>query len=121
MSRKPEKTTQKDKKQQLRKRKTKQTIIRAVTHIRLIEANPGKLAALDQMMAVYLPLCQRYVTLFCTADTAPDKYGHPVFETELSDRLHRVAIQQAAGIAKSWRTNRENAYQAYLQDVVDYA
>ena len=44
----------------------------------------------------------------------------PVFETELSDRLHRVAIQQAAGIAKSWRTNRENAYQAYLQDVVDY-
>ena len=120
MSQKPHKAPGQDKKQRKRKKKTKQTLTRAVAHIRLIETNPGKLAALDQMMAVYLPLCQRYVTRFCTADTVPDKYGDPVFETELSDRLHRVAIQQAAGIAKSWRTNRENAYQAYLQDVVDY-
>ena len=120
VSRKPEKATEQEKKKRKRKRVTKQTLTRAVTHIRLIEANPGKLAALDQMMAVYLPLCQRYVTLFCTADTVPDKYGDPVFETELSERLHRVAIQQAAGIATSWRTNRENAYQAYLRDAVDY-
>ena len=30
-------------------------------------------------------------------------------------------MQQAAGIAKSWRTNRQNAYEAYLEDRADYA
>ena len=35
MSRKPEKTTEENKKKRLRKRKTKQTLTRAVTHIRL--------------------------------------------------------------------------------------
>src|SRR5260221_436759 len=96
-------------------------ITRAVTPIRLIEANPGKLTALDAMMEVYLPLCQEYTTLFCTQQDSPDKYTNPVYATELSDRLHRVAMQQAAGIAKSWRTNRANAYQAYVEDVADYA
>ena len=121
MSRKPEKQPEADNKKRRRKKKTKQTLTRAVTHIRLIEANPGKLAALDALLAVYLPLCQQYTTLFCQAETSPDKYMDPVFESELSDRLHRVAMQQAAGIAKSWRTNRENAYQAYLEDLADYA
>jgi hypothetical protein len=31
-----------------------------------------------------------------------------------------VAIQQAAGIAHSWRTNRGQAYQDYLDDLLDY-
>ncbi len=66
MSRKLEKATEEDKKQRKRKRATKQTITRAVTPIGLSEATPGKLAALDQMMAIYLPLCQQYTTLFCT-------------------------------------------------------
>ena len=121
MSQKPEKATEQDKKKRKRKKKTKQTLTHAVTHLRLIEANPGKLAALDQMMAVYLPLCQQYVTWFCTAETAPDNYTDPVFESDLSDRLHRVAIQQAAGIAKSWRSNRQAAYDAYLENLADYA
>jgi hypothetical protein len=30
-------------------------------------------------------------------------------------------MQQAAGIAKSWRTNRQAAYATYLQDLADYA
>jgi hypothetical protein len=72
-------------------------------------------------MTVYLPLCQQYTTLFCESETGPDKYSDPVFETSLSDRLHRVAMQQAAGIAKSFRTNRANAYQTYLEDAADYA
>ncbi|HYU71415.1 MAG TPA: transposase, partial [Ktedonobacteraceae bacterium] len=92
-----------------------QRITKAVTHIRLIEINPGKLAALDQLAPVYLALCQRYVTLFCT-DKQPDKFHPPVFITPLSERWHRVAIQQAAGIAQSWRTNRANAYQDYLEE-----
>ncbi len=120
VSQKPEKAREEEKKKRQRKKKTKQTLTHAVTHIRLVETNPGKLSALDQMMEVYLPLCQQYVTLFCTVDSAPDKYADPVFVSDLSDRLHRVAMQQAAGIAKSWRTNQQAAYDAYLEDLADW-
>src|SRR6266567_6778191 len=98
---------------------TAQRITKAVTHIRLIETNPGKLAALDTLAPVYLALCQQYVTLFCT-DEHPDKFHAPVFSTPLSERWHRVAIQQAAGIAQSWRTNRAAAYQDYLENLAEY-
>ena len=121
MSQKPKKVTEEEKRARKRKKKTKQTITRAVTHIRLIEANPGKLAALDHLVVAYLALTQQYVTLFCEAETSPDKFAVPIFETELSERWHRVALQQAAGIAKSWRTKRQNAYEAYLEDRADYA
>jgi hypothetical protein len=116
----PEITTELDKRAHKRKKKTKRTLIHAVTQIRLSEANPGKLEALDQLVEVYLALCQHYVTLLCTQEATPDKYALPVFETELSDRWHRVAMQQAAGIARSWRTNRQAAYDAYLQDLADW-
>lgn len=33
---------------------------------------------------------------------------------------HRAAIQQATGIAKSWRTNREQAYRDYLEELEEY-
>ncbi len=72
-------------------------------------------------MCYYLSLCQRYVSLFCTQEVEPSKYTTPVLETELSDRLHRVALHQAAGIAQSWRTNRQAAYEAYLEDLAAYA
>ena len=94
-------------------------LTKAVTHIRLIEVNPGKLAALDALAPVFLSLCQQYVTLFCT-DKQPDKFHPPVFVTPLSERWHRVAIQQAAGIAQSWRTNHELAYQDYLEERAEY-
>jgi len=96
-----------------------QTITRAVTHIRLEAANAGKLTALDALAQVYLPLCQQYVTLFCTKER-PNKLRAPLFATPLSERWHRVAIQQAAGIAQSWRTNRAQAYQDYADDLLDY-
>jgi hypothetical protein len=96
-----------------------QTLTRAVTHIRLEAINAGKLAALDDLAPVYLALCQQYVTLFCT-DERPDKFRATCFATPLSARWHRVAIQQAAGIAQSWRTNREQAYQDYVDDLLDY-
>ncbi len=118
VSQKPGKATQEGKKKRKRK---KQTLTHAVTHIRLIEANPGKLDALDQLIVVFTALSQQYVTLFCTTETAPDKYADPVFESELSERWQRVCMQQAAGIAKSWRTNRQAAYATYLEDLADYA
>jgi hypothetical protein len=110
-------------KQKRRKGRTEpgepQRITKAVTHIRLREANTGKLAALDALAPVYLALCQQYVTLFCTEES-PDKFHPTVVQTPLSERWHRVAIQQAAGIAQSWRTNRDAAYQGYLDTWEDY-
>ena len=102
-----------------RRQSIQNRITRAVTHIRLIEVNPGKLAALEQLAPVYLALCQQYVTLFCT-DESPDKFRATCFATPLSERWHRVAIQQAAGIAQAWRTNRGNVYQDYLNELADY-
>ena len=96
-----------------------QRITKAVTHIRLGETNPGKLAALDALAPVFLGLTQQYTTLFCT-DAFPDAFHAPCFETRLSERWHRVAIQQGAGIAKSWRTNRATASQNYVDDLAEY-
>ncbi len=94
-------------------------VIRAVTHIRLLEVNPGKLAALDALAPVYLALCQQYVTLFCTQEM-PNKLRDPLYPTPLSERWQRVAIMQAAGIAQSWRSNRAAAYQQYQDDLKQY-
>jgi putative transposase-like DNA-binding protein len=94
-------------------------VTRAVTHIRLVEVNPGKLAALDALAPVYLALCQAYVTLFCTQER-PNKVRDPLYQTPLSERWHRVAIMQAAGIAQSWRSNRAAAYQQHQDDLGRY-
>jgi Putative transposase DNA-binding domain len=96
-----------------------QTVTKAVTHIRLEEANAVKLAAFDDLAQVYFLLCQQYITLFCTVEL-PDKFRVTCFATPLSERWHRVAIQQAAGIAQSWRANREQAYQDYMDGLLDY-
>ena len=94
-------------------------VTRAVTHIRLIEVNPGKLVALEALASVYLALSQAYVTLFCTTEP-PNKLRDPLYQTPLSERWHRVAIMQAAGIARSWRSNRTTAYQQYQDDLERY-
>jgi Putative transposase DNA-binding domain len=96
-----------------------QTITKAVTHIRLEATNAGKLAVLDDLAQVYMPLCQQYVALFCTEEQ-PNKFRTTCFATPLSERWQRVAIQQAAGIAQSWRTNRAQAYQDYVDDLLNY-
>src|SRR5260221_13453117 len=94
-------------------------VTRAVTHIRLVEVNPGKLAALDALAPVYLALCQAYVTLFCTTEP-PNKLRDPLYQTPLSERWQRAAIMQAASIARSWRSNRTTAYQQYQHDLLRY-
>ncbi len=96
-----------------------QTITKAVTHIRLEATNAGKLTALDALAEVYLALTQQYTTLFCT-DELPNGFRAPCFLTLLSERWHRNAIQHGASIAKSWRSNRTNAYQDYLDALAEY-
>ena len=87
-------------------------LTRAVTHIRLCAANDAKVAALDALAAEYIALCQQYVTHFCV-ETEPDGYADPCFPSPLSQRWQRVAIQQAAGIAKSWRANLQRAQEEF--------
>ena len=87
-------------------------LTRAVTHIRLCAANHAKVAALDALAAEYIALCQQYVTHFCT-EAEPDGYAAPCFPSPLSQRWQRVAIQQAAGIAQSWRTNHQRAQEDF--------
>jgi len=89
-------------------------LTRAVTHIRLCAVNDVKVAALDALAAQYKTLCQHYVTLFCT-EAEPNGYTAPCFPSPLSQRWQRVAIQQAAGIARSWRSNHQRA-QEYFAD-----
>jgi hypothetical protein len=94
-------------------------LTRAVTHIHLCDANHAKIAALDALAAEYLRLCQAYTTYFCT-EAPPNKYAVPCFASSLSQRWQRVAMQHAAGIAKSWRSNYAAAYQDYLDLLAEY-
>src|SRR5215470_11701655 len=89
-------------------------VTRAVPHIRMYATNDSKMATLDTLAGEYLALCQQYTTLFVT-EAEPDKYIAPCCGSPLSQRWQRVAIQQAAGIAQSWRSNRENALEEYQE------
>src|SRR5258708_1289311 len=91
-------------------------LTKSVTHIQLQEGNKGKLAALDDLAVEYMRLCQAYVTLFCT-EQAPDGFVEMTISSPLSERWQRCAVMQAAGIAKSWRSNRKNAYDDYQRRI----
>jgi hypothetical protein len=71
----PGRTMRKQRRKRAKKGES-QRITKAVAHIRLAETNPGKLAALDQLAHVFLPLVQQYVMLFCT-DEIPDSFRAP--------------------------------------------
>jgi hypothetical protein len=94
-------------------------LTRAVTHIRLGDANDAKIAVLDTVAAEFMAQAQAYVTLFC-AEVEPDPYADPRFPSPLSARWQRVAIQQAAGIARSWRANHQRAQQDFAATVVEW-
>ena len=94
-------------------------LTRAVTHIRLLDANASKLAQLDALADAYTWLCQQYMTAFCT-EAEPNKYADAWLNSPLSARWQRVVIQHAAGVAQSWRTNRDRAEQAYMDDLAEY-
>src|SRR5689334_10048020 len=87
-------------------------LTRALTHIRLCALNDAKVAALDALAAAYMALCQQYITVFCM-ETDPDGYADPCFPSPLSQRWQRVAIQQATGIARSWRANHQRAQEDF--------
>jgi hypothetical protein len=91
-------------------------LTRAVTHIRLCAANDAKVAALDALAAESMALCQQYVTHFCV-QAEPNGYADPCLPSLLSQRWQRVAIQQAAGIATSWRSNHQCAQEDFADSL----
>src|SRR5258706_1088704 len=95
------------------------SLTQAVTHIHLCDANQAKIEALNALATEYLRLCQQYTSYFCT-EAQPDKYAAPCFDSPLSQRWQRVAIQHAAGIARSWRSNYALANQDYLDMLAEY-
>jgi hypothetical protein len=81
--------------------------------------NDAKMAALDVLAAAYKALCQQYITLFCT-EAEPDGYAVPCFPSALSQRWQRVVIQQAVGIAHSWRSNYQRAQEDFADSLASW-
>jgi hypothetical protein len=88
-------------------------LTRSLTHIHLCATNDAKVAALDARAAEYLALRQQYVTHLC-AEVEPNAYADTCFPSPLSQRWQRVAIQQEAGIARSWRANHQRAQKEFV-------
>ena len=82
---------------------------KALTHLKLDQANPGKLQKLDELAVEHQRLVQAYVNWLIAHNLRePDKYaGLPEAEvpTPLSDRWQRCAWQQACGLVQSWYSN----------------
>jgi putative transposase len=82
---------------------------KAITHLKLDRANPGKLHQLDELAAEHQRVVQGYVSWLIQHEVRqPDKYaGIPAAEvpTRLSERWQRCAWQQACGIVQSWYSN----------------
>lgn len=82
---------------------------KAITHITLNQANPGKLRKLDDLAAEYLRVTQADVDwLIARQVREPDKFAlipEADVPTRLSDRWQRCAWQQACGIVQSWYSN----------------
>jgi len=102
-----------------KKQRAGPSLTRTINHIRLAAANTGKLVALDVLWEAYQPLCKQYIGLFCET-LEPDAMLAFCFDSVLSARWQRVAVQQAAGITKSWHSNRLNSLKAYHEKLVYY-
>jgi len=86
---------------------------KAIPHLKLNQANPGKLQKLDELAAEHQRVVQAYVDWLIRREVRqPNKYADLPEEevsTLLSDRWQRCAWQQACGIVQSWYSNeREN-------------
>lgn len=79
---------------------------KAITHLKLEQANVGKLHRLDELAVEYMRVVQAYVDwLIAHTIRHPDKYAdipEQDVPTPLSDRWQRCAWQQACGIVQSW-------------------
>ena len=93
---------------------------KAITHLKLDRANPGKLDKLDALAAEYMSVVQAYVNwLIAHAVSQPNKYAdipEQDISTPLSDRWQRCAWMQACGIVQSWYSN-EREHPPHLRNI----
>ena len=82
---------------------------KAITHLKLDQANPGKLERLEELAVEHQRIPQAYVDWMISHEIRqPDKYDQipeQEISTKLSDRWQRCAWQQACGIVRSWYSN----------------
>ncbi len=86
---------------------------KAITHLKLNQANSSKLQKLDELAAEHGRVVQAYVDLLIGQEVRqPNKYAdipEQDIPTRLSDRWQRCAWQQACGLVQSWYSNeRQN-------------
>ncbi len=85
---------------------------KAITHLKLNQANPKKLQKLDELAAEHQRVVQAYVNWLIEREVRqPNKYADiPELDdpTALSDRWQRCAWQQACGIVRSWYSNERD-------------
>ena len=86
------------------------TMKKALTHLKLNQANGSKLQKLDELAAEHQRLVQAYCDWLIAREVRePDKYAdipEANIPTPLSDRWQRCAWQQACGIVRSWYSNK---------------
>lgn len=82
---------------------------KAITHLKLNQANAGKLQRLDELATEHQRVVQAYCDWLIAREVhEPDKYAdipEADIPTSLSDRWQRCAWQQACGIVQSWYSN----------------
>jgi predicted RNA-binding Zn-ribbon protein involved in translation (DUF1610 family) len=90
-----------------RKTNKKYSFKKSVTHIKLDNANGGKIEALNAVADEYLGLVQTFCDyLIDHEQITPDKNDDiPIFKSPLSARWQRCAWMQACGIVQSWFSN----------------
>ena len=86
---------------------------KAIPHLKLNQANAGKLQKLDELAAEHGRVVQAYVDWLIGHEVRrPNKYAdipEQGISPRLSDRWQRCAWQQACGIVQSWYSNeRQN-------------
>jgi hypothetical protein len=81
---------------------------KAITHLKLDQANPGKLRKLDELAAEHQRVVLRYADwLIAHKNHQPDKYAEiprQDISTNISDRWQRCAWQQACGMVVQQRS-----------------
>jgi IS605 OrfB family transposase len=86
------------------------TVKKAITHLKLKQANSGKLQKLDELACEHGRVVQAYVDWLIGHEVRqPNKYAdipEQDIPTRLSDRWQRCAWQQACGIVQSWYSNQ---------------
>ena len=86
---------------------------KAISHIKLDQANQSKIAELDTLATTYQNIVQSYIDYILDNELIKeaDKYDPiPESDTKLSARWQRCAWQHACGIMQSFFSNGQKSH-----------